>query len=65
MIFLLHQARLAMGFTGQLTFDTSKPDGTMYKLMDVNKLKQMGWQATIKLRDEISSAYKSYLEKFQ
>ena len=52
----------AVGFTGKLAFDTSKPDGTMRKLMDVSKLKQMGWQATTNLRDGISMAYKTYLE---
>ena len=52
-----------VGFTGQLTFDTSKPDGTMRKLMDVNKLKQVGWQATTKLRDGITVAYRTYLEE--
>ena len=51
-----------VGFTGQLSFDTSKPDGTMRKLMDVSKLKQMGWQSTTNLRDGITMAYKNYLE---
>ena len=51
-----------VGFTGQLTFDTSKPDGTMRKLMDVKKLKQMGWQFSTQLRDGISHAYKDFLE---
>ncbi|MGV8935010.1 MAG: GDP-L-fucose synthase family protein [Gallionellaceae bacterium] len=51
-----------VGFKGQLTFDTSKPDGTMRKLMDVSKLKQMGWQATTNLRDGLTMAYKNYLE---
>ncbi|MFS8087132.1 MAG: GDP-L-fucose synthase family protein [Acidobacteriota bacterium] len=54
-----------VGFTGQLTFETSKPDGTMRKLMDVSRLKQMGWQATTKLRGGIEAAYKSYLIKSQ
>jgi len=55
----------AVGFTGKLVFDTSKPDGTMRKLLDVGKLKQMGWQANTKLRDGIVSAYKAYLEEKQ
>ena len=49
------------GYSGQLTFDSNKPDGTMRKLMDVSKLKQMGWQATTNLRDGITMAYKNYL----
>lgn len=51
-----------VGFTGQLIFDNGKPDGTMRKLMDVTKLKQLGWQAVTELRDGIASAYKCYLE---
>jgi len=54
-----------VGFTGKLVFDTSKPDGTMRKLLDVGKLRQMGWQANTKLRDGIVSAYKAYLEEKQ
>lgn len=50
-----------VGFTGKLTFDTTKPDGTMRKLLDVNKLKQMEWIATTSLCDGISLAYKAYL----
>jgi GDP-L-fucose synthase len=51
-----------VGFTGHLTFDPSKPDGTMRKLLEVSKLKQMGWQSTTKLRDGVAAAYKSYLQ---
>ena len=50
-----------VGFTGELTFDTTKPDGTMRKLLDVQKLRQMGWEATTKLRDGISMSYASFL----
>ena len=59
---LAQMVKEIIGFNGQLTFNTSKPDGTMRKLMDVSKLKQMGWQATTNLRDGISMAYKTYLE---
>ncbi|MFH2123672.1 MAG: GDP-L-fucose synthase [Pseudomonadota bacterium] len=52
-----------VGFTGNLTFDPSKPDGTMRKLLDVSKLNQMGWKATTHLRDGIVSAYENYLMK--
>ncbi len=50
-------------FKGELIFDTSKPDGTMRKVMDVSRLKRMGWTATIDIRKGIISAYQSYLEK--
>lgn len=52
-----------VGFTGALTFDTSKPDGTLRKLMDVSKLNQLSWMATTSLRDGILCAYQSYLRK--
>jgi len=52
-----------VGFEGELTFDTTKPDGTMRKVMDVSTLKQMGWRATMQLRDGITSAYGAYLSR--
>lgn len=53
--------RDVVGFAGRLIFDTAKPDGTMRKLLDVEKLKQMGWQAKTELRDGISTSYEAYL----
>ncbi len=50
------------GFRGRITCDTSKPDGTMRKLMDVSRLRSMGWQAGIALRDGIETTYDWYLE---
>lgn len=54
--------REIVGFKGELTFDTSKPDGTMRKLMDVGKLAQLGWQAKMSLQAGVSLAYQSYLD---
>ena len=62
---LAELVREVVGFTGILAFDASKPDGTMRKLLDVGKLRQMGWQASTKLRDGVTSAYKAYLEEKQ
>jgi len=45
------------GFTGKLTFDASKPDGTPRKLMDVSRLARLGWQASIGLEDGLRDAY--------
>jgi GDP-L-fucose synthase len=45
------------GFEGRLVFDSSKPDGTPRKLMDVSRLKSLGWQASISLEDGLASAY--------
>lgn len=44
-------------FKGEIVYDTSKPDGTPRKLMDVNKLRAMGWQHRIGLREGISRVY--------
>ncbi len=49
------------GFTGELTFDTSKPDGTPRKLLDTTKLAALGWQARIPLRDGLQSTYDWFL----
>ncbi|MEH6645924.1 GDP-L-fucose synthase [Sulfitobacter sp.] len=51
------------GFTGQITQDASKPDGTMRKLMDVSRLADMGWQAGIGLQDGIRSTYAWFLDQ--
>lgn len=52
-----------VGFTGELTFDSSKPDGTPRKLMDVSKLHARGWKHTVELRDGIRLAYSDFLQK--
>ena len=51
----------AVGFTGRIVWDTTKPDGTPRKLMDVSRLAKLGWQARISLRDGIAAAYRSFL----
>ncbi len=51
-----------IGFKGSLTFDTSKPDGTPRKLLDVHQLRALGWQPKISLRDGIAQTYQWFLE---
>jgi GDP-L-fucose synthase len=46
-----------VGFEGQLTFDSSKPDGTPRKLLDVARIRALGWQPTIELEEGITSTY--------
>lgn len=53
------------GFRGRLVFDTSKPDGTPRKLMDVSRLSSMGWQARIGLREGLEDAYRWFLSHAQ
>jgi GDP-L-fucose synthase len=46
------------GFTGRLTFDTTKPDGTPRKLLDVSKLKALGWEPSIPLEQGLAEVYR-------
>lgn len=52
-----------VGFEGELTFDSTKPDGTPRKLMDVSKLHQLGWKHKIELEEGIHLAYQDFLSK--
>jgi GDP-L-fucose synthase len=50
-----------VGFAGAITTDPSKPDGTPRKLMDVSRLRAMGWSPRIGLREGVRDAYQWYL----
>jgi GDP-L-fucose synthase len=52
--------REVVGFEGRLTLDASKPDGTPRKLLDVSRMKELGWQAAISLREGIATVYRQY-----
>ncbi len=49
-----------MGFEGELKFDSSKPDGTMRKLMDVSRIKSLGWEPSIDLSEGLDRAIAFY-----
>src|SRR5947207_1760244 len=51
-----------VGFEGKLAWETSKPDGTPRKLLDVTRLHDLGWQATIPLREGIAQTYDWFLK---
>lgn len=51
-----------VGFKGQLIFDTSKPDGTPRKLLDVSRINKLGWKAKIPLHEGIQTTYRWFLE---
>ena len=51
-----------VGYEGRLEFDTTKPDGTPRKLMDVSTLDRLGWRATIPLREGIEGTYRWFLD---
>jgi GDP-L-fucose synthase len=52
----------AVGFEGKLEFDSSKPDGTPRKLLDTQRLTQLGWQPKISLKDGIAQTYRWFAE---
>jgi GDP-L-fucose synthase len=52
-----------VGYQGEITFDTSKPDGTPRKLLDVGRLASLGWKATTSLEDGIALAYQAFLKE--
>jgi GDP-L-fucose synthase len=51
-----------VGFNGQLAFDSSKPDGTPRKLLNIARLQQLGWKPRLSLRDGIRQTYDWYCE---
>ncbi|HKH61363.1 MAG TPA: GDP-L-fucose synthase [Flavitalea sp.] len=53
-----------VGFSGEIKNDTSKPDGTPRKLMDVSRLKQLGWSPRIELEEGIRKVYKEFQSSF-
>lgn len=58
---LAHLIAQVTGFTGRIGFDTTKPDGTMRKLMDVSRLAAMGWKARIGLEQGVRETYQWFL----
>lgn len=49
-----------VGFEGELVFDTTKPDGTPRKLMDISRLAGIGWRAKTELRMGLNNAYREF-----
>lgn len=54
-----------VGYQGQIIWDTTKPDGTPRKLLDVSKINQLGWKAKTSLKDGIEQTYNWYLENLK
>lgn len=52
-----------VGYRGRIAFDPSRPDGTPRKLLDISKLRELGWQPRIPLQDGIASTYRWWLEQ--
>lgn len=60
---LAHLVKKIVGFEGDIVFDTSKPDGTPKKQLDVSKINALGWKATIDLEEGIRLAYSAFLNQ--
>jgi len=50
-------------YDGDLIFDVSKPDGTPRKLLDVSRINNTGWQASVELEEGVLLVYQDYLEQ--
>jgi GDP-L-fucose synthase len=58
-----HSVGAAVGYQGQITFDTTKPDGAPRKWMDSTRLNQLGWQAQVNLKQGLALAYQDFMHK--
>ena len=61
---LAETVKRVVGFEGELVFDTTKPDGTPRKLLDVSKLTGLGWKYKTELEEGIKLAYQDFLENY-
>jgi len=61
---LVKMIKEIVGYEGQIKWDTSKPDGTPRKLLDVSRLHQLGWKHKISLKDGVTKTYKLLLEAY-
>lgn len=60
---LAETVQKVVGYAGEIIFDSTKPDGTPRKLLDVSKLHNIGWKHTITLENGLKMAYQAYLEE--
>ena len=60
---LAEMVKEIVGFEGEIQWDTTKPDGTPRKLLDISKIDSLGWKPNVKLEDGIKKTYNWYLSK--
>ena len=61
---LVYEIKEVLGFTGELKFDTSKPDGIYKRQLDMSKLESLGWKPKITLEDGLEKTYNWYLKNY-
>ncbi|MDD9148990.1 GDP-L-fucose synthase [Sporolactobacillus sp. CQH2019] len=61
---LAEKIKEVIGYTGDIRFDSSKPDGTPRKIVDVTKLSALGWRANISLDQGLKRTYRDFLDSF-
>ena len=61
---LAHLLKEIVGYEGKLTFDSTKPDGMMRKVMDVDKMAELGWQASTPVEEGFRLAYRWYVDNY-
>ena len=61
---LAETVRSVIGFECEIIFDSSKPDGTPRKLLNIDRIRETGWSAKVKLKEGISLSYKDFLSRF-
>lgn len=54
-----------VGYTGEIVFDSTKPDGTLRKVLDTSKLNSLGWEPKVLFKDGLQTVYQDYLHKIQ
>ena len=62
---LAEKIKNIIGFTGELVFDSSKPDGTLRKLMNINLLSSLGWNAQVSLETGLKLTYQDFLRNLE
>ena len=61
---LVHLVKDAVGYTGKIEWDKSKPDGTMQKVLDIRRISNMGWKPITELTEGIKKAYEDFLKTY-
>ena len=61
---LAETIKSVVGFQGKIEFDADKPDGTPRKLLNVDRMRELGWQAQTSLRDGIARTYQDFLNNY-